>query len=74
MDYGMINNRTEKVTDENKEGVMCMKKGIPWEDIFLIAAIIYFLSPVDLVPGVIADDLAALGAALLPILKRAMWL
>ena len=51
-----------------------MNREVPWKDIVLIAAIIYFLSPIDLVPGVIADDLAALGAALLPFLKLAMWL
>ena len=51
-----------------------MNKDVPWKDIVLIVAIIYFLSPIDLVPGVIADDLAVLGAALLPFLKRAMWL
>ena len=51
-----------------------MNKDVPWKDIVLTVAIIYFLSPIDLVPGVIADDLAALGAALLLFLKRAMWL
>lgn len=51
-----------------------MNKNVPWKDIVLILAIIYFVSPIDLVPGVAADDLAALGAALLPFLKRAMWL
>ena len=51
-----------------------MNKKLPWEKIILIAAVIYFLSPIDLVPGVVADDAAALGAALLPFLKRAMWL
>lgn len=51
-----------------------MNRNVPWKDIVLIIAIIYFLSPVDFVPGVIADDIAALGAALLPFLKRAMWM
>ena len=51
-----------------------MNKNVPWKDIVLIVAIIYFFSPVDLVPGVLTDDLAALVAALLPYLKRAMWL
>ncbi len=51
-----------------------MNKNVPWKDIVLIAAIIYFVSPIDFVPGVITDDLAALGAALLPFLKRALWL
>ena len=50
-----------------------MNKDVPWKDIVLIIAIIYFLSPIDLAPGVLVDDLAALGAALLPFLKRAMW-
>ena len=53
---------------------MVMNKNVPWKDIVLIVAIIYFISPVDLVPGVLTDDLAALVAALLPYLKRAMWL
>ncbi len=51
-----------------------MNNNVPWKDIVLILAIVYFVSPIDLVPGVVADDLAALGAALLPFLKRAMWL
>ena len=51
-----------------------MNRNVPWKDILLIVAIIYFLSPIDFVPGVLADDFAALGAALLPVLKRAMWL
>lgn len=51
-----------------------MNRNVPWKDIALIIAIIYFLSPVDFVPGVITDDIAALGAALLPFLKRAMWM
>ena len=51
-----------------------MNKNVPWKDIVLIVAIIYFISPVDLVPGVLTDHLAALVAALLPYLKRAMWL
>ena len=48
-------------------------KNVPWKEIVLVVAIIYFLSPIDFVPGVLADDVAALGAALLPFLKRAMW-
>ena len=51
-----------------------MNKNVQWKDIVLIVAIIYFVSPIDFVPGVITDDLAALGAALLPFLKRALWL
>ncbi|MBR3584600.1 MAG: hypothetical protein IKO00_01125 [Oscillospiraceae bacterium] len=51
-----------------------MNKNVSWKDIVLILAIVYIVSPIDLVPGVVADDLAALGAALLPFLKRAMWL
>lgn len=49
-----------------------MNKDVPWKDIVLIAAIIYFISPIDLVPGLLADDLAALGAALWPFIKRAI--
>jgi uncharacterized membrane protein YkvA (DUF1232 family) len=51
-----------------------MNQNVPWKDILLIIAIIYFLSPIDFIPGVLMDDLAALGSALLPFLKRAMWL
>ena len=51
-----------------------MNRNVPWKDILLIIAIIYFLAPIDCVPGVLADDIAALGAALLPFLKRALWL
>jgi len=51
-----------------------VNKNVSWKDIVLILAIVYIVSPIDLVPGVVADDLAALGAALLPFLKRAMWL
>ena len=51
-----------------------MNKNVSWKDIVLVLAIVYIVSPIDLVPGVVADDLAALGAALLPFLKRAMWL
>ena len=51
-----------------------MNKNVSWKDIVLILAIVYIVSPIDLVPGVVADDLAVLGAALLPFLKRAMWL
>ena len=51
-----------------------MNKIVSWKDIVLILAIVYIVSPIDLAPGVVADDLAALGAALLPFLKRAMWL
>lgn len=57
-----------------QEATENMNREVPWKDIILIAAIIYFISPADLMPGVIADDLAALGAALWPFLKRAMWL
>ena len=49
-------------------------KNVSWKDIVLIVAIIYFLSPIDFAPGVLTDDIAALGAALLPFLKRALWL
>ncbi|MCR5088670.1 MAG: hypothetical protein K6C08_04045 [Oscillospiraceae bacterium] len=45
-----------------------------WKRIVLIVAVLYVLSPFDLLPGAIPDDLAALGAALLPYVKRAMWL
>ena len=51
-----------------------MNKDVPWKDIILIVAIIYFISPIDLVPGVIVDDLAALGGALWPFVRRAIWL
>ena len=51
-----------------------MNRDVPWKDIILIVAIIYFISPIDLVPGVIVDDLAALGGALWPFVRRAIWL
>ena len=38
--------------------------------IILIIAIIYFLSPVDLMPGILIDDFIALGIALAPFLKK----
>ena len=49
-------------------------KNVPWKNIVLIVAIIYFLSPIVLAPGILVDDLAALEAALWPFVKRAMWL
>ena len=57
-----------------EKGACFMNKDVPWKDIILIIAIIYCLSPIDLAPGVLADDAVALGAALLPFLKRALWL
>ena len=51
-----------------------MNRNVPWKDILLIIAVIYFLSPIDFIPGMLTDDFAALGAALLPYLKRATWL
>ena len=51
-----------------------MNKDMPWKKIFLIIAIVYFVSPIDFIPGVLADDVVALGVALLPFLKRALLL
>lgn len=51
-----------------------MNRDVPWKDIILIVAIIYFISPIDLAPGVIADDVVALGGALWPFIRRALWL
>ena len=59
---------------QSRKEQQAMNRNVPWKDILLIIAIIYFLSPIDFVPGVLADDIAALGAALLPFLKRALWL
>lgn len=47
-----------------------MSEAVPWKSIVLIVAIIYFLSPVDVVPGILADDLVLLGTALVPFLKK----
>ena len=47
-----------------------MNEGIPWKSIVLIVAIIYFLSPVDVAPGILVDDLVLLGTALVPFLKK----
>ena len=58
----------------HKKEIEAMNQNVPWKDILLIIAIIYFLSPIDFIPGVLMDDLVALGSALLPFLKRAMWL
>ena len=60
--------------NQSRKKQQAMNRNSPWKDILLIIAIIYCLSPIDFVPGVLADDLAALGAALLPFLKRALWL
>ncbi len=37
--------------------------------VFLVIAIIYFFSPVDLAPGILIDDVAVLGAALMPFFR-----
>ena len=68
----MSQNKGGKIQSRKEQ--QAMNRNVPWKDIVLIAAIIYFVSPIDFVPGVITDDLAALGAALLPFLKRALWL
>ena len=60
--------------NQSRKEPQAMNRNVPWKDILLIIAIIYFLSPIDFVPGVLADDIAALGAALIPVLKRALWL
>ena len=59
---------------QSRKEQQAMIRNVPWKDILLIIAIIYYLSPIDYVPGVFADDLVALGAALIPFLKRALWL
>ena len=68
----MSQNKGGKIQSRKEQ--QAMNRNVPWKDIILIVAIIYFVSPIDFVPGVITDDLAALGAALLPFLKRALWL
>ena len=35
----------------------------------LILAVVYFVSPVDLAPGILIDDFAVLAVALAPVLK-----
>ncbi len=47
-----------------------MQESFSWKSIILIAAIIYFVSPVDLAPGILVDDLVVLGTALVPFFKR----
>ncbi len=46
-----------------------MAEQISWKNIILIVAIIYFLSPVDIAPGLLVDDLVVLGTALAPFLN-----
>ncbi len=46
-----------------------MVEQISWKSIILIVAIIYFLSPVDIAPGLLVDDLVVLGTALVPFLN-----
>ncbi len=48
-----------------------MSESVSWKSIVLIAAIIYFVAPVDLAPGVLLDDLVVLGTALVPFFTRA---
>ncbi len=40
--------------------------------IILIIAIIYFVSPIDLMPGILIDDFVALGIALAPFFNNKM--
>ena len=40
-----------------------------WKVILLVIAIIYFVSPVDIAPGLLIDDFIALGMALIPFFK-----
>ena len=47
-----------------------MKESVSWKSIFLIAAIVYLVSPVDLASGIPVDDLVVLGTALVPFFKR----
>ena len=68
----MSQNKGGKIQSRKEQ--QAMNRNVPWKDILLIIAIIYYLSPIDFVPGVLVDDLAALGAALMPFLKRALWL
>ncbi len=41
-----------------------------WKKIVLIAAIIYIISPVDLAPGILLDDLVVLCTALVSIVGK----
>ena len=47
-----------------------MSETVSWKSIVLIVAIIYFLSPVDIAPGIIVDDLLVLGTALVPFFRK----
>ncbi len=47
-----------------------MAEQISWKNIILIVAIIYFLSPVDIAPGLLVDDLVVLGTALAPFIGK----
>ena len=47
-----------------------MCETVSWKSIVMIVAIIYFLSPVDIAPGIIVNDLLVLGTALVPFLRK----
>ena len=36
----------------------------------LVLAVIYFVSPIDLAPGIVVDDIVVLAAALSPFFKK----
>ena len=48
-----------------------MNEVISWKAIVLIVAIVYLISPVDLIPLNGIDDLIVLGTALAPFFRRA---
>ena len=45
-----------------------------FKTVLLIVAVIYFLSPVDFMSGIIVDDLVLLGTALVPFFKKPAYL
>lgn len=47
-----------------------MNEVLSWKGVVLAVAVIYFVSPVDLAPGLLIDDLVVLGTALVPFFKR----
>ena len=45
---------------QSRKEQQAMNRNVPWKDILLIIAVIYFLSPIDFIPGLLTDDFAAL--------------
>ena len=47
-----------------------MNASISMKHVFLALAVIYLVNPFDLAPGILVDDLVALGMALAPFIKQ----